>query len=271
VTRGIKFLKELCGIWSRSDLQTFLSYVCKTIEHAPEIIRTRSLECVDAGMKGRMCRFTPLRGTSVELDGCHFSGAREIYCRGVYFALPGFVIGRKDVSVDLGANAGAFTTLAALRGKKVIAVEAQSEFIPLIRQNLLRNHCLGKASVEFGLIGSTTGTLSDPAERKNCSHWGEEAPELSLPELLRRHHVTHVDFLKIDIEGSEFALFDGDCEWLKIVRKVVLEVHCRFGEVNSLRSRLENNGFQVCLVDNRQAVVDKLTESSGYIFARKPN
>ena len=271
MTRGIRFLKELCGIWRHSDLKTFLPYACKIIEQAPEIIRTRSLLCVDAAMKDRTCRFTPLRGTTVDLDGCYFSGAREIYCRGVYFALPGFGIGRKDVSVDLGANAGVFTTLAALRGKKVIAVEAQSEFIPLIRQNLLRNHCLGKASVEFGLMGSTTGTLSDPAERKNCSHWGEEAPELSLPELLRRHDVTRVDFLKIDIEGSEFALFDGDCEWLKIVRKVVLEVHCRFGNVNSLRSRLENGGFQVWLVDNDQRVVSRLNESSGYLFARKPS
>jgi FkbM family methyltransferase len=271
VTSGIKFLKELCGIWRHSDLKTFLPYVCKTIEHAPEIIRTRSLACADAGMGGRTCRFTPFDGATVDLDGCYFSGAREIYCRGVYFAVPGFGIGREDVCVDLGANAGVFTTLAALRGKKVIAVEAQSGFLPLIRRNLRRNNCLNKASVELGLMGSSRGTLSDPAGRKNCSHWGEEAPELSLPEVLRRHHVTRVDFLKIDIEGSEFALFDGDCEWLKIVRKVVLEVHRGFGDVNSLRSRLENNGFQVWLVDNHQAVVDKLTESSGYIFARKPN
>lgn len=134
-----------------------------------------------------------------------------------------------------------------------------------------RNHCLRKASVELGLIGSATGTLSGPIERKNCSHWGEEAPELSLPELLRRRHVKRVDFLKIDIEGSEFALFSGGCEWLRIVRKVVLEVHWRFGDVNGLHSRLENNGFQVWLVDNHQAVVDKLTEPSGYLFARKPN
>jgi FkbM family methyltransferase len=271
VTRGFKFLKELYNIWNHSDPKTFLSYASRTIDYAPEILRTKSLACVDAAMNGRMCRFTALRGTRVELDGSYFSGAREIYCRGVYFTLPGFGIGRDDISVDLGANAGVFTTLAALRGKKVIAVEAQSEFIPLIRQNLLRNKCLGKASVEFGLIGSTTGTLSDPAERKNCSHWGEEAPALSLPEVLRRHNVTRVDFLKIDIEGSEFGLFDGDCDWLRIVRKIVMEAHCRFGDVNNLRTRLENNGFQVWLVDNHQAVVDKLTESSGYLFARKPD
>lgn len=203
------------------------------------------------------------------MDGSYFSGAREIYCRGVYFAVPGFGIGGEDVCVDLGANAGVFTTLAARCGKKVIAVEAQSEFLPLIRQNLLRNDCLSKTSVELGLIGSTTGKLSDPAERKNCSHWGREAPVRSLPEVLGRHHVGRVDFLKVDIEGSEFGLFDGDCGWLNRVSKVAMEVHCRFGDANRLRTRLENHGFRVWLVDNRQAVVSRLTESSGYIFARR--
>ena len=269
MNNGRRFLKELYHVWSHSDSRTFLAYASRVMRSVPEVLRTRSLACVDAAMGGRRCRFTPFDGTTVELDGSYFSGAREIYCRGVYFALPGFVIGHDDISVDLGANTGVFTTLAARCGKKVIAVEAQSEFLPLIRQNLLRNNCLGKASVEFGLMGSTTGKLSDPAERKNCSHRGREAPVRSLPELLGRHHVGRVDFLKVDIEGSEFGLFDGDCDWLRRVRKIAMEVHCRFGDANSLCARLENHGFRVWLVDNHQAVVSRLNESSGYLFARK--
>jgi len=263
------FLKELYHVWSHSDSGTFLAYASSAIGSLPEVLRTRSLACVDAAMSGRRCRFTPFDGTTVELDGNYFSGAREIYCRGVYFALPGFGIGHDDVCVDLGANVGVFTTMAACRGKKVIAVEAQSEFLPHIRQNLLRNNCMDNALVEFGLIGSTTGKLSDPAERKNCSHWGREAPVRSLPEILGRHQVARVDFLKVDIEGSEFGLFDGDCDWLKMVRKVAMEVHCRFGDANSLCTRLENHGFRVWLVDNHQAVVSSLAESSGYVFARR--
>ena len=269
VTGGRRFLKELHHVWSHADLRTFLVYASRAAGSVPEILRTKSLACIDAAMSGRRCRFTPFDRTTVELDGIYFSGAREIYCRGVYFALPGFGIGRDDVCVDLGANAGVFTTLAARCGKKVIAVEAQSEFLPLIRQNLLRNNCLDKASVEFGLIGSTTGKLSDPAERRNCSHWREEAPALLLPEVLGRHEVTRVDFLKVDIEGSEFGLFDGDCDWLRKVRRVAMEVHCRFGDVNSICARLENYGFKTWLVDNRQTVVSRLSESSGYLFARR--
>jgi len=262
-------LKELYHVWSHSDARTSLAYASRAMRSLPEVLRTRSLACVDEAMSGRRCRFRPFDRTMVELDGSYFSGAREIYCRGVYFALPGFDIRREDVCVDLGANAGVFTTLAARCGKKVIAVEAQSEFLPLIRQNLLRNHCLDKASVELGLIGSTTGILSDPGERKNCSHWGREAPVRSLPEVLGRHNVRRVDFLKIDIEGSEFGLFEGDCGWLKMVRRVAMEVHCRFGDANHLCARLENHGFRVWLVDNRQAVINRLNESSGYLFARR--
>ncbi|HET7215968.1 MAG TPA: FkbM family methyltransferase [Terriglobia bacterium] len=269
MTAGRRFLEELYRVWKHSDARTSLAYASRAMKSVPEIIRTRSLACVDEAMSGRRCRFRPFDGTMVDLDGSYFSGAREIYCRGVYFALPGFDIGREDVCVDLGANAGVFTTLAARRGKKVIAVEAQSEFLPLIRQNLLRNHCLDKASVELGLIGSTTGKLSDPGERKNCSHWGREAPVRSLPEVLGRHNVRRVDFLKVDIEGSEFGLLEGDCGWLDMVGRVAMEVHCQFGDANHLCARLQNHGFRVWLVDNHQTVVNRLNESSGYLFARR--
>lgn len=254
-------------MWNHADAKTFLSYVSNAIICAPKILQTRTLNCVDAAMAGRTYRFTVFPGTTVELDGSVFSGAREIYCRGVYFALPGFDIGSEDTSVDLGANVGVFTTFAARRGKRVIAVEAQSGFIPFISENLQRNNCLNKAAVEFGLIGSKSGKLSDPAERKNCSHWGQEAPVLSLPDVLRRHGVNQVDFLKIDIEGSEFDLFDGDVSWLKDVKKIAMEVHCEFGDVNSLCHTLKTSGFHVWLVGSDQTVVSSLTDSSGYLFA----
>jgi len=220
-------------------------------------------------MRKSMCRFRMGRGKALQIDGAYFSGAREIYCRRVYFAITGFDIWSEDISVDLGANVGLFTTLAASRGKKVISIEAQSGFIPMIGHNLRENHCSQKASVELGIVGSNKGLLSDPSARKKASHWVDEPRVLSLPELFRRHSITRVDFLKVDIEGSEFDLFSGDIGWLRKVEKIAMEVHPSYGEVSTIKSTLENAGFRVWLLDANQRRVTQLTQSSGYVFAKR--
>jgi hypothetical protein len=113
----------------------------------PTIVRSRTLVPADEAMKESVCRFRVDRRKAFEIDGAYFSGAREIYYRGVHFALPGFDKQAEDISVDLHANVGLFTTIAASLGKRVITIEAQSGFIPLIHHNLRENHCSHKASI----------------------------------------------------------------------------------------------------------------------------
>lgn len=222
-------------------------------------------------MRNHRCRFNPLPGPTILLDGRYFSGAREMYCRRVYFAIEGFEIRPEDVVVDLGANAGLFTTMAAVHGTRVIAVEAQSRFHPEIDENLRQNGCAERVALELALVGAETGVLSRPDGRRQASHWGEEPTFLQMPELFHRHGLTAVNLLKVDIEGSEFDLFRGDLEWLAAVDRIVMEVHPAFGSPDELLEVLWRSGFGTTVLDSegRPSEGSKLSERGGYVFARR--
>jgi len=52
-------------------------------------------------------------------------------------------------------------------------------------------------------------------------------PVVALGDVLDTHRFERVDLLKIDIEGSEFSLFEGECGWLDRVQRITMEVHPR--------------------------------------------
>ncbi len=219
-------------------------------------------------MQGRPCGFRVGERQRMVLDGAYFGTAREICCRGVYSAIPGFEIADSDVVVDLGANVGVFTTLAAIRGKRVVAVEAQSGFIGIIESNLKNNRCRDKASVALGLIGAGSGLFRERSERKAASHWGNEPPTLSLGEIIESYELEQIDFLKVDIEGSEFDLLSDAAGWLPRVRRLAMEVHLQYGDLRKIVRSLKTAGFEVRLVDNDQRVAPFLTDRNGYLFAK---
>lgn len=270
----VTLVKRLCGdligVYRHSDRETFFAYLRSVAAAFPDILRSGTLVSADRRMKGRNCRFAPLPGAWVTLDGQFFSAAREMYCRRVYFRRPGFEIRSGDVVVDLGANVGLFTTMAGIYGGRVVAVEAQSGFLPVIRANLDRNACRHQAAIEFALVGASTGVLRTKEARRTASHWSDEPPELSMADIFRRHHLKEVHLMKVDIEGSEFDLFSGDPGWLDVVNRIVMEVHPQFGEPNELRVALRRAGFVTHLTGaDWSRAVDTIAGDSGYLFAAK--
>lgn len=264
-----RVVKELKGIMKKTSSHIFIFYIFKLLLNLRKIIETKTLKSVDDKMEGRTCSFQVFGNKTIVLDGKYFGGAREIICREVYFCLPGFQINDEDIVVDLGANVGIFTTLAAVCGKKVISIEAQSGFIPIIKSNLEKNNCLHKCFIEFALVGGDVGALANPEVYKNASHLFEDPPVISFTEIIKKYHIKNIDFLKIDIEGSEFSLFNNDISWLNQVDRIAMEVHLAYGSETSLKKKLEQYGFEVWLVDNQQNIVNSLVGSDGYLFGKR--
>ncbi|HZF53139.1 MAG TPA: FkbM family methyltransferase [Polyangiaceae bacterium] len=257
---------ELVSVIEIGGLACFAAYLGKLAEAAPEVLRKRSLEPADRRMKGRRFAFAA-EGQEVSLDGSAIGLAREIYGRRCYFSPPGFGIGPGDTVVELGAQVGVFTTLAAKLARQVVAVEAQIGFVEELRENLRENGCLEKVSIEHGLIGGSRGMLSDEAELRSASHYrGVAPPPISMNDLLKKHAVEAIDFLKMDIEGSEFDVILRDNEWLSITRRIAMEVHCDYGSVDDLRAALVSRGFRVWLFDEESRPTERLPGRSGFLF-----
>lgn len=266
----------LSRIWYVADRRTFFAYFIALIQTLPQIVATQSLAPADHKMGSRLCRFrgADCRQISLQIDssGATFGLARELYCRRVYLSQPGFAIKRGDVVVDLGANAGLFTLLAARTGATVLAVEAQCGYRSVIESHLIRNECVDRVEIAIGRVGAESGVFSAQERAREFAYWGEGSPPRQLCELLACHGVSKIDFLKVDIEGSEFALFATASSWLDQVEKIAMEVHPQFGMVSNLVATLQEAGFGVTLHNKELGAVDQVTDALGYLFAtRKRN
>lgn len=257
---------ELRGVRRMAGVPTTLRYAFEVFRHLPQIFRTRNLRPADDAMAGRVWNLR-VGLHSLALQGAYWSGAREMYGRAVYLPSPEFTIRAGDRVVDLGANVGLFTLLAAAHGAQVLAVEAQSGFTPEISRNLADNHLSERATIVTALVGAGIGVFADPTAVLSGSHGHTAPPVVALGALLDAHGFHRVDLLKMDIEGSEFALFGGDCGWVDRVQRIAMEVHPRFGDPRSLVRLLTTRGFRAWTTDDRGHPTDAPPDRGGYLFA----
>ena len=273
--KALRLLKELKSLFFITDIRTFSHYCRLILMNLPAIIKQKYLGPASERMTGKDYTFRVF-GRPITLEGKYFGRATELYARNVYFALPEFRLDKDMTVVDLGANIGAFTILAALIAKKVIAVEAVSSILEELKDNVRRNNCSDKVEAVWGIIGPRSGMLAQPAIfEESCGD--ARPPVLAFQDLLKKYNIEKVDFLKIDIEGSEFDLFKGDVDWLSKVGLIAMEVHASFissgtvvscGDINEIRKVLEKAGFKVWLLNLNKKIVPEIKDQSGYLYAK---
>ncbi|MBI3743806.1 MAG: FkbM family methyltransferase [Chloroflexi bacterium] len=260
---------ELSRLKRAAPRETYRAYRNAVLRRLPQIVRQRSLSPADQRMAGRDWVFTPL-GKPIAVEGDHFGTARELYARKAYFLAPGFGLAGTDIVVDLGAHRGMFTALAALHAARVVAVEAQKEFMPAIRSTVEKvrpgKHQAVTAIAAY--VGSGTGFFADQSNPEAAAD--KLGQSITMSQLMAQERLPRIDFLKVDIEGSEFDLFMGsDTAWLDTVRRIAIEVHPEYGDPVALRRALEQHGFKTWLFDADTRPVDGLGNASGYLLASR--
>jgi FkbM family methyltransferase len=261
-----RLLSEIRNIAAIGGLGLAAEYALTIGRHLPAILRSRSLHCVDDAFAYHGRWFVAHAfGVSVRVPAKSMSLVREIYGRSCYFPSSSFGIEPGDNVVDLGANCGVFTALAAKLGARVLAVEAQFGYLAELRDILERNGC--GADLEWALLGPSTGAFADTESRRCFEHFdGRNPPTVEIAEVLDRHGFARVDFLKCDIEGSEFDLFLHNTEWLSRVRRIAMEVHPAFGDPLVLQNLLTQRGFTVNL-RNADLTGEPMDTRGGFIYA----
>lgn len=264
-----RFRREIVGLANVSGIATAGRFLGALAISAPQVLRARSLSPADRWMTRRPRSWT-IDGATIVVPGRNFAGAREMYGRAVYFRNARVQLKHDDAVVDLGANAGLFTVLAARKARRVIAVEAQGGFASEVRALAEKNGVGDRVMVEQVLVGGEAGVLSVPGALLRATHWnGTEPQRMSMSELMRKHGLERIGFLKCDIEGSEFAIMTEAADWLDRVDRIAMEVHMDFGQPAELVRILSRKGFEIELRDNDLEVQSRL-DSSGYLYAWRP-
>jgi FkbM family methyltransferase len=164
------------------------------------------------------------------------------------------------VVLDLGCNMGNFTLMALGHGPnvRVVAVEPSGPLCEKWRQSVRANGWESRAQLVQGFIGGQTWAQEDMEKMPEC----RGAEFISEDELIERFGLTRVDFMKVDIEGSEYDLLKPGGRLLGLARQIAVEVHSWGGDMDEFESRLHTCGFEV-MATVRHPVADIL-------LARRP-
>ena len=142
-----------------------------------------------------------------------------------------------NIFLDIGANGGVYTVLAAKRvGQEghVYAFEPDPRNLALLRQNVELNR-LSNVTIVTKAVSNTVGTaqfaishdgaMNSLAKNEHAGQqiekW-ETVPTTTLDAALRELNVTRVDVIKIDVEGAERLVLDGARETLSAHREVTI-------------------------------------------------
>ena len=146
--------------------------------------------------------------------------------------------------LDAGANIGAVSVLLALQypHATIVSVEPSSENLRILQLNTARFgniKCEGSAlwpkSVHLRVSGISDSTRKGEwgIEVKESTYEQSNVEGVNIDALTEKYGIAGFDFLKIDIEGSEKALFEDYRNpgsgalrpWMKHAKLVVAEAH----------------------------------------------
>lgn len=161
-----------------------------------------------------------------------------------------------DTVVDIGANIGAFSVVAARSGvKTLISVEPNSQAFMTLRKNIEEGGHSHNVHLENRAVGSASGEIiylpkeSSPMNRqqKRPGNDLEAVKTISLKSIIEKYHLRHIDILKVDCEGAEFtALYKCPPEVFAIIRNIRIEIHPRRDQSrDDLERFIVSQGFRV--------------------------
>lgn len=156
-----------------------------------------------------------------------------------------------NIIVDAGANIGMTSAFFASKypGATIIAVEPAVHNFQLLQENTTRYEnvsCLQAALWhEDTMLQLTDPGRGDNSLQVNASEGGD-TQAVCVGSIMQRYKLTHIDVLKIDIEGAEEAVFSMGYEmWLPKVKMLIIELHEKIKPGVSLRvlNVMEEYGF----------------------------
>ena len=168
-----------------------------------------------------------------------------------------------DVFIDIGANIGYFSLLAATFSPsvKVISFEPVKDLFKKMTKNISINDskkimainaAVGEMNEERELYLSAPDNLgmSSFQQPENYSGRREKVEVISIDDWFKTSGITKIDLIKLDIEGSELEILNSPDSpiWLSKCQMLVIEIHDRMtpGTSEALFKRmLEFTPFRV--------------------------
>lgn len=237
-----QILSDFNGIISVCGVLIALKWLLFIFITLPKCISEKNLQPADRLFGEGPIKVKSKYGYVHLLGGQIFGSIREIWVRKVYLKDNFVTIPDEGLVVDLGANIGSFTMQALANSIhcKVIAVEPNSEFNKLFSRQVELNNFTDRVALARYFIGS----FSDTQKEMLRTIASKDAEFISQKKFIELNKLKSIDFLKCDIEGSEFD-FVTDTSLLEITKQLAIEIHDHAGDRNEFVKKLKGLGFEI--------------------------
>ena len=245
----VKLIKELQRIGKGFGILFCAKYIVHIILNINTVLNKKSLGIVDTKIHGNV--YVTALGIKFKLLNDMMPTIREVLLKNCY----GFNADKHySTIVDLGANRGVFSVIAAKCSDKVISVECNEEEFSAKFQSVMTLNSVGNAS----LINKFAASYTDETH-------------INLNQIVQDFCLSEISYLKVDIEGAESDLFSANLEWLAITKEISMEVHPCFNvDTQKIYDTLKKSGFTLRCYDlDVRQIPDFTGISMGYLRAAR--
>lgn len=191
---------------------------------------------------------------------------KEIYMDRVYRP---YIEHLKDgVFLDLGCNIGLWSIYASKYASKIYSFEPAEETFKLATANLAEEDAFKKVELfqmavsnedgEASFFRNTNSTMNSMKEAvSNQPEATTKVPTIRLDTFVKDQGITHIDFAKIDVEGSEDVLFasEGFEKIVPILDAFVYEHHSwSNSSAEQINRHLEDLGYKMTLIPSEATI-----------------
>lgn len=156
----------------------------------------------------------------------------DIFWRTIY-QLPIPLLAKATTIIDMGAHIGMATAYFSSHCPQatIYCIEADNSNYALLTKNLQPEITRGTVIAEHAAISNRNEVVYlQKSARSYNSQLADTITNypvkgMRMERFLQEHHITHIDIIKIDIEGAESFLFHDDVEWLAITDTIIVEIH----------------------------------------------
>jgi FkbM family methyltransferase len=198
------------------------------------------------------------------------------------------VINNTDTVIDIGANAGYYSLVAAPRAKQVIAFEPSRKIRIQLEENVYRNGYNNVKIESYALsdrVGQTelyaaptdnTG-MTSLLPPENFTGEKDIVPVTTLDEWITEQQLTGIQLVKIDVEGAEYKVLSGMKTILErqqpvLFVEVIEELLAKFGnsvaDVYELLGKYGYSGYEIS-APNKVIPVSSPVEAYSILFAHR--
>lgn len=188
-------------------------------------------------------------------DICIRKGTADLFVAREALAHDDYRVAPRGIVVDLGGNIGSFSLLASKTATKVIALEPDPANYAQFVKNMDLNKVENVIPLNMAIGGyNGTGVLHSARNNKASSSLVVDVSDdtidievCTLSKLMSDNDIDRIDLLKVDIEGSEYQLFEQvEADELSRIETIVMETHRLPGHSpDVIVAKLEANGFNV--------------------------